>query len=417
MKILVFGHYLEIGGTQVNAIEVATTLRDVYGHDVTYAATPGPMLNLVRQNRLRYLPLPAATVHPSPARIVALRELLRRERPDVVHAWDRWQCLDAYYVAHLWMRTPLVVTDMSMNLHRVLPKSLPTTFGTGDLVDRARAGGRRKASLLLPPVDLCKNAPGAVDSTLLRRQFGLRSDELTLAIVCRLEKAMKAEGVFRTIDAIRTLGRRRPLRLVIAGDGNARAAVERLARDVNASLGRAAVAVTGPLLDPRPLYAAADIVIGMGGSGLRGMAFNKPVVIVGENGFSAPLAPETADFFLYYGIYGKGDGDPENALLTRHIRRLAEEAEERQRLGDFGRHFVERHFDLKVVTAQLETVLCGAASEPAPLVTAALDGVRTAAVWAKERQFLPDGWRLNVAPLFRREPNPAPPRCENSVLP
>jgi hypothetical protein len=86
--------------------------------------------------------------------------------------------------------------------------------------------------------------------------------------------------------------------------------LERLANKVNGELRRPAVAVAGATLDPRPAYAAADIVVGMGGSALRGMAFGKPVVIVGERGFSAPFTPETADFFYYNGIYGLGTVRP-----------------------------------------------------------------------------------------------------------
>ena len=86
---------------------------------------------------------------------------------------------------------------------------------------------------------------------------------------------MKGEGLHRTIDAVRTLGRDLPLRFVIVGDGTARIELERRANEVNTELGRSAVVLTGPLLDPRPAYASADIVVGMGGSALRGMAFGE----------------------------------------------------------------------------------------------------------------------------------------------
>lgn len=67
MKILVFGHHLVVGGTPLNSIELAAALRDIHGHEVVYFATPGPMLRLVREKRLRYLPAPEGYVYPSPA--------------------------------------------------------------------------------------------------------------------------------------------------------------------------------------------------------------------------------------------------------------------------------------------------------------------------------------------------------------
>ena len=69
------------------------------------------------------------------------------------------------------------------------------------------------------------------------------------------------------------MGRDFPLRLIIVGDGEVRSELNRLAAETNAKLGRTAVVLAGALLDPRPAYAAADVVVGMGGSPLGGMAY------------------------------------------------------------------------------------------------------------------------------------------------
>ncbi len=387
MRVLVFGHWLEVGGTQVNAIELAVALRDLHGHEVTYFATPGPMLDVVREHGLRFLPAPQARIHPSPARMAELLRVLRRERFDVVHAWDWWQCLDAYYGGHLAMRVPLAVTDMSMFLQRVLPKALPTTFGTPELVDQARASGRRKVELLLPPVDVQRNAPGVVDPEPFRRQHAIADHEILLVSVSRLSKSMKAESLRRTIDVVRILGRELPLRLVIVGEGNGRAELEALAARADQELGRPAVALAGALLDPRQAYAAADVVVGMGGSSLRAMAFAKPVVIVGERGFSAPFGPKTAEWFHYRGMYGIGDGSPDNERLAADVRGLAEHPERFPALGGFSRQFVVEHHSLEAVGARLDRFLRDAADGTPRLGVAAVDALRTAAVWLRERRF------------------------------
>jgi glycosyltransferase involved in cell wall biosynthesis len=384
--MLVFGHWLEVGGTQVNAIELSAALRDLYGHDVTYFATPGPMLDVVREHGLRFLPAPEAKVHPSPARMSELGRILRRERFDVVHAWDWWQCLDAYYVT-LAVGIPLAVTDMSMFLQRVLPKTLPTTFGTPELVDQARASGRHRVELLLPPVDIRRNAPAVVDPRAFRHRHGIADHEILLVAVSRLSTSMKAESLRRTIDVVRTLGRDIPLRLVIVGEGNGRAELEALAARADRELGRPAVALAGALLDPRPAYAAADLVVGMGGSSLRAMAFGKPTVVVGERGYSLPFGPETAKAIHYHGMYGLGDGDPGNERLAAQIRELAEHPERLPALGEFSRQFVVKHHALETVCARLDAFLGVAASEPPRLAVSAADGLRTAVVWLRERRF------------------------------
>jgi glycosyltransferase involved in cell wall biosynthesis len=390
MKILVFADRLDVGGTQVNAIELTAALRDLHGHEVVLFATPGPMLKLAEEKGLRFLPAPDAHVHPSLPRMYALRDAVRRERPDLIHVWDWTQLLDAYYVAHILMRVPIVVTVMSMAVPRLLPKALPTTLGTPELLDQARAAGRRRLELVLPPVDVHHNAPDSVDAQPFRKRYNIKVSDLTLVTVSRLVDWMKAESLRRTVDVVRTLGRDLPLRFVIVGDGTSRAELERLACSTNVELGREAVVLTGALIDPRPAYAAADIVVGMGGSALRGMAFAKPVVVVGEHGFSAPLTPATAESIYYKGIYGMGDGSLSNARLVADIRGLAERPDQLPALGQLSRQFVLKNFTLETVSALLEKFCRAAVAEVPRLDVAVADGLRTAAV-GLGRRFLPDG--------------------------
>lgn len=388
MKVLVYAHRLEVGGTQVNAIELAAALRDLHGFKIVFFAQPGPMVKLIEEKGLRFLPAPDARFHPSPARMRALRDMVRREKPDLLHTWDWWQCLDAYYSVHLPMRIPMVVSDMMMEITRVLPKRLPTTFGVPELVAKAKAANRRRVELVVPPVDVHYNAPGVVDPQPFRERYGIEAGDISLVTVSRLADWMKAESLIRTVDAIRTLGRDLPLRFIVVGEGAARAKLERLASETNAELGRSAVIFTGAILDPRPAYAAADIVVGMGGSALRGMAFRKAVIIVGERGFSAPLTPESAETFYYKGIYGVGDGNPNNARLVADIRELAEHPNRLSALGEFSRQFVVRNFSLETVSTHFAELCRNVVAEEPSFRLATADGLRTAAMYLRERRFL-----------------------------
>jgi Glycosyl transferases group 1 len=320
-----------------------------------------------------------------------LREIVRHHRPDVIHAWDWFQCLDAYYGVHIPMRVPLVVTDMCMSLTRVLPKSLPTTFGTPQLVDEARASGRRRVELLLPPVDVHSNAPGVVDALAFRKRYDIQSDDFLLVTVSRFDQYMKAESLRATIDVIRRLGRALPLRLALVGDGMIRAELQQRADQVNAELCRNAIVLTGALIDPRPAYAAADLVVGMGGSALRGMAFAKPVVVVGEGCFSAPFTPETAQSFYYKGMFGVGEGPDSGTRLATDIAGLVGRRNSLSELGTFSRQFVQKHFALEEGSATLSNLCRAAVEQTPPLHVAVTDGIRTGAVWLRERRFIPGG--------------------------
>lgn len=387
MKILVFAHQLEVGGTQVNAIELSAALRDLHGHEVVLFAAPGPMADLVRARRLRFVPAPEARVYPSRARMRALRQIVRQERFDVVHAWDWWQGLDAFYGVHVPWRVPVVVSDMCMSFNRILPRSLPTTFGTPAMVDTARSFGHRHAELLLPPIDVRSNAPGAVDGRAFRREQQITDDEILVVCVSRFDESFKAESLRRTVAAVRSIGRDLPVRLALVGDGPLRMELQCLADASNTELGRRAVVLTGALLDPRPAYAAADLVIGMGGSALRAMAFAKPVVIVGEGGFSAPFTPETAAMFYHQGIYGTDAGTAGDTRLAAQVRSLLRHPDI-QAIGDFSRAFVVRHFALEAASQRLSTLCERAAGEKTMPLAPVLDGLRSAAIWIRERRFI-----------------------------
>lgn len=388
LKVIVYAHRLEVGGTQTNAIELAAAVRDKHGWEVVLFAQPGPMEELVSQKGLRFVPAPDARFHPSLKRMMALRELVISEGPDLIHTWDWWQCLDAFYGVHLPMRIPMIVSDMMMDLTRIIPKGVPTTFGVPELVDRAKASGRGRAELLLPPVDVEGNAPGVGDGSGFRRKYQLAARDIVVVTVSRLSNWMKGESLERTVRAVGQIGRDLSIRLVVVGEGGAREGLDRLAREVNSQLGRTVVAFAGALLDPRPAYAGADIVVGMGGSALRGMAFAKPVIVVGEGGFAELLSPDSADRFLYSGMYGKGTGSPSVDNLVDALESLVGSKEMRIELGNFARAFVTRHYSLETVSADLARFYAAAAREPIPLRRMVADGLRTAGIYLRERRFL-----------------------------
>jgi phosphatidyl-myo-inositol alpha-mannosyltransferase len=190
----------------------------------------------------------------------------------------------------------------------------------------------------------------SVDGGEFRARHGIGTGEVVATMVCRLVPELKLEGLLAACDAAGELARAgHPLRLVIAGDGPARTAVAKRAAQANAAAGREAVVLAGALDDPRPAYAAADITIGMGGSALRGMAFAKPLIVVGERGFSEALTPESAPTFLRQGWYGLGAGSLGHGAdgLRAALLRLLESPELRQTLGSFARQLVLDRFSLR----------------------------------------------------------------------
>jgi glycosyltransferase involved in cell wall biosynthesis len=297
--------------------------------------------------------------------------LVREERFEVVHAWDWPQCLNAYLMATTGGRVPVVGSIMSMAVTRVVPRSMPLTYGTAALVDQARGRGYRHVMLLEPPVDLARDDPEAVDGLSQRDRWSIRAGEVLVVMVSRLVGWLKLEGLRAAIEAVDRLADRFPVRLAIVGGGDAEPELREKARQINAARDRDVVVVNGPMADPRPAYAAADIVIGMGGSAIRGMAFGRPTIIVGESGFAQWFDPVSAPHFLRHGMYGVGDGGRlDDRLVDLLTERLTDEAA-RTELGHWSSSLVRQRFDVATVSQSLERFLVSAVQAGPPHPNAA----------------------------------------------
>jgi glycosyltransferase involved in cell wall biosynthesis len=343
VKILVYPHAMEIGGSQLNAIELAGAVRDL-GHEVAVIAEPGPLAERLTALGLEQLVLDPGRRRPSPATVRRLRRLVSERGYDIVHGYEWPPGIEACYAA-AGRRAAAVCTVMSMSVAPFLPPSLPLVVGTNELRALTAEGRTGPVHLIEPPIDVDENTPGHPVEEF-RARFGLAPGCFDLVVVGRLVRELKLEGVLTAVEVVGELGRELPLRLIVVGDGPARADVEARAEQVNAALGRRAVVLTGQLDDPRPAYAAASACLAMGGSALRALAFARPLIVQGERGFFELLTPESCDLFLRQGWYGLGHGGGA-ARLTGILRDLAAGPDRVKDLGKYGRRLVVERFGLR----------------------------------------------------------------------
>src|SRR5260370_16354183 len=88
VKVLVYPPAMEIGGSQLNALEIAAAVRD-RGHEVTVVSRPGPLLKSVRRLGLSPVPLdPPPRRVPSPHAAAPLTRLSPGSGGDIVHGYE-----------------------------------------------------------------------------------------------------------------------------------------------------------------------------------------------------------------------------------------------------------------------------------------------------------------------------------------
>lgn len=246
MKLVLYPHVLEIGGSQLGALDLARALQD-RGHEVIVFGQPGPLVERITELGLEYVEAPRPRGRPSPPVMRALCELVRRRGVDLVHGFEWTTGVEAYFGPRAILGVPAVVSVYSMAVAPFLPRDMPLITGTEQMAVWEREHGRPLTHCIEPAVDVRHDAPGAVDTDAFRRQFELDPEALTIVCVTRLAVELKLEGLLVAIDTVGELAKTRPVQFVIVGDGGARATVEERAAAANAAAGRRAVILTGSL--------------------------------------------------------------------------------------------------------------------------------------------------------------------------
>ena len=356
LRALVQINSLALGGTQLNAVDMARALRDRGVESILVGPRDtlpdGPSLFDVAADhgvRLEAFDRPTTTL--GGAR--ALARIAARERADLVHVWGSWHARPAYWGPCLMGRRPLVMTIYEMSVPADTYRRPDLVVGTGYLVDdlAERTG---PVHLVSPPVDLRRDDHRAVDPSAFVSAHGLRTDSVRVVLVSRLDESMKALAVEQAIEAVSRLDE--DVELVVVGGGDAEARLRAQAEAVNAGRERRVVTLTGPMTDPRAAYAAADVSIGMGGSAARALAFSNPLVVSGEFGWYRTFTPDSAPSLFRNSFWSdESDRDPVDRL-EQALRALVADPGMRESLGRFGRSFAQERFGLDAMAARQEAI-------------------------------------------------------------
>lgn len=357
MRVLVCAHTLEIGGSQINAIELAAAVAEMPGFDTAIYAPDGVLADDVRARGLTLYRAPNSRLVPSIRSSGRMTALVASHKFDLVHPYEWNTTLDALSGPGLILGTPIISTILSMDVPYLIPRSVAMIVGTRQM-QREQLRWRPDVHLLEPPVDTVANAPGVTGlAEQVRTECGVTEAESLVVVVGRLAAQLKLEGLLTAIEAVGHLAGRYPVRLVIVGDGPERHRIDAAAALVNTAVGRSVVQTVGERADPRPFYEAADVIIGMGSSALRGLAFAKPLVVQGERGYWETFTPDTLDTFLQHGWYGVGNASDAQDRCESHLEGLlGASMNERAGLGTLGRSVVDQHYSLTAAAEKLVAI-------------------------------------------------------------
>lgn len=348
---------LQLGGCQLNALDIAKTLR-MLGHQVyVFVAYDEPRVSVlpIAQKlgfEVKILPPSRNTwaLSHGLSRLVAENEI------EIVHVFGSWLARPS--VLALWRHPKCVslVTNWTMENAIGLPPKTPLIVGTEQLRDIASQDRWRRSAvhLMEPPIDIEEDRPCAKQASSFRNRWQIDRDAPLVVIVSRLDREMKAEGVENVMRAVEHIGID-SLRLAIVGDGDAAQDLQYLAAHINTRVGSNVIVMTGAMEDPRPVYSAADLVLAMGGAAIRALAFGKPLIVLGENGFHKVFNEHTLQYFMKYGFYGLGSEDEPIQALTQQMREMLDPTR-RSSLAQVSHRVVMERFALRPSVIKLTHV-------------------------------------------------------------
>ena len=106
------------------------------------------------------------------------------------------------------------------------------------------------------------------------------------------------------------------------------------------------------------------IMLGMGGSAARSLAFGKPLIVVGEYGWFRRFDPESSDMLFRNSFWSEESVDDPPGMLLEELRPLLSSPELRATRGTQSRRFAEASFGLARMTERLVGIYESAVSQP-----------------------------------------------------
>lgn len=354
MKIMMATMGLDIGGAETHIVELSKELK-CRGHDVFIVSNGGVYVPEVEAAGIRHYqaPLNQRSVTAMNRARRVLRQVIAREKPDIVHAHAR---IPAFLCGILKKRMKFSFVTSCHGVYQVSgalkllsnwgEHTLAVSEDIRDYLTGQYGIPEEQITLTINGIDTEKFSP-EVSGQEVRRELGL-GDGPVVGHVSRLDQA--ASHTARQLIALAPrLSEKIPgLRILIAGGGDAYGELSAQAERANSRLGRDCLVLTGPRTDVNRLVAACDLFVGVSRAALEAMAAGKPAVLSGAQGHTGLFVPELLDRAVDTNFCCRTDPiSTEEQLFGSITAALALPRDKRAQLGEYGRSVVQKYYSVR----------------------------------------------------------------------
>ena len=357
MKVLMIVTSLNIGGTESYTISLAQALKSL-GVEVGIATTGGPLSAACSRKGIPLHLIPGRSYS---ARKVgeALSKIVSFGRYQVIHAHDSSAYRALVGLSH-FRKVKSVLTVHGTYHEKGYLKQAAKLSGHVITVSPRLSTWVHKAGVPLHKINMITNG---IDTTYYapssqklkwRKQLNLPLKGKMIAYAGRFSPDKQHIAKMVILSSGKVVKIHPSLTTLLVGPGVYGKKLLNIAIQVNQRVGRKAVLVRKAMEKLRPLYCAADIVVGTGRVALEAMSCGKPVVAVGVAGYHGIVNPFNVEKAIR-GNFGDHSSVTKSSIeiITRDVNFLLAHPQRAAALGQFGRNLVYKRFAVRRIASQL----------------------------------------------------------------
>ncbi len=358
--VLIAAMSLGIGGAETHIIELTGELIS-RSWSVAIVSAGGVYVDTALSMGARHYTAPLDTR--DPARMLKaleiLRKVIKKERPDVVHAHAR---IPAFLCGLLQKRMgfPFVTTCHGVyhvsGMLKLMSDWGQKTIAVSDDIREylIESYGVRHRDIIttVNGIDTRRFAPKSGDSAV-RSELGIAEDVPVIVHVSRLDDETDdtSECLLRILPALR---RKHPgLTVIITGSGTKFEELRTRTESLNAVLGERAVIMTGQRTDIDEVVAAGDVFIGVSRAALEAMSACKPVVLCGHEGFIGLFGKNVADRARSTNFCCRGCGKLSDDAVLNSLEEaltVSGDSTSLRELAEYSRRLVAEEYSIRKMT-------------------------------------------------------------------
>lgn len=344
MKILMLADTMDIGGAETHILELSRSLSSV-GHQIKILAGDGQTAALLASYNIGFektdlFSRPALSL---PLAVSKLLEVLRKFKPDAVHAHTR-RTLFAARLAQKTIPFPLVFTAhakfSASAVKRIFTRPPEYTVAVSEDIRThfSSVFGAKEICVIENGIDTERFLPAKAHGNGFKIVNVSRIDKdssLSAELLCRL-----APRLCRVCP---------DTEIVVVGGGNDFSRISLLAQEANREIGKTAVTAVGAKSDVLPFLREASLFVGVSRAALEAMCVGVPVIICGNEGYFGLCDLKNFDLCSKENFCARGYGRATEEQLFDEIMKARAQKEKGSL---FLRGLVKERYDSKKVAVQ-----------------------------------------------------------------